>query len=290
MDFVSKLETTINKKFNTAITENFALGYRTTGKALLDLNFAVSSLRSKSNKEIINRFMKAYFEDRQTSIVWLFFARDARGGLGERRLFREVMTHLAMRPDFPLAKLLPLISEYGRFDDFIPLIETQFVNDVLALLKTQLDSDTQAASEGLPISIMAKWLPSINASSKSARKSARIIAKSLGMTWEMYRKTLSKLRKHLDIVERRMSAGEFDLVNYEAVPSQANIKYYRAFLNRDKERRQAYLDSLKKGKTKINANVLFPHDIVHRYKERHGRGSSKRLFYCGFKDDNVHGA
>ena len=82
MSFMKKLEATIDNEYNEALTENLALGYRTTGKTLLDLNFAVSSLRSKSDREIITRFMKAYYEDKQAAIVWLFFARDARGGLG----------------------------------------------------------------------------------------------------------------------------------------------------------------------------------------------------------------
>ena len=80
-------------------TENGAVGYTTTGKKLLDLNFAVSSLRNATEQEIIEKFKDAYYENPKYAIKWLFYARDVREGLGERRLFRIIMKNLAI--DFP---------------------------------------------------------------------------------------------------------------------------------------------------------------------------------------------
>lgn len=39
-DFMSAMKKTLNDEYNVAFTENGAAGYRTTGKSLLDLNFA----------------------------------------------------------------------------------------------------------------------------------------------------------------------------------------------------------------------------------------------------------
>ncbi len=110
MNFIERLESTLQGEFNISVTENMALGYKTTGKSLLDLNFAVASLRSKSEQEITDMFIKAYFEDRKMALVWLFYARDVRGGLGERRLFRVIFEYLARNnEEVPVGKLIGLI-------------------------------------------------------------------------------------------------------------------------------------------------------------------------------------
>ena len=74
--FMSAMKSTLNDEFNVSVTENGAVGYRTTGKELLDLNFAVASLRKASPSDIANRFVRAFFEDKITAMKWLFFARD----------------------------------------------------------------------------------------------------------------------------------------------------------------------------------------------------------------------
>ena len=73
---------------NRSITENGAVGYRTSGHALLDLNYQVSSLRNADPVVIERLFEEAFHENPAYALKWLFFARDIRGGLGERRLFR----------------------------------------------------------------------------------------------------------------------------------------------------------------------------------------------------------
>ena len=64
-----------------------------------------------------------------------------------------------------------------------------------------------------------------------------------------------------------MSGGKWSEIDYAAVPSRANLLYSEAFIRRDEERRLAYLAGLQRGETKINADVLFPHDIVHKYQD-----------------------
>lgn len=90
-----------------------------------------------------------------------------------------------------------------------------------------------------------------------------------------YRKTLSKLRKYLDVIEVKMSKNAWGVIDYSKVPSKANLIYNKAFLRHDEERRRQYLSQLEKGETKINAGVLFPHDIVHSYTNSSWRSNLK---------------
>ena len=276
MNFYDQLQKTItNGPTNRSVTENGALGYKTTGRKLLDLNFAVSSMRNKSEAEIERAFAEACGDDLNTAIVWLFFSRDCTQGLGERRLFRVCMRYLAKEFPDKVRKLLPLVSEYGRWDDLWCLLDTRFKDDVIALLRDQLGKDMQNMKAGKSISLAAKWTPSLNTSSADTVAKAEIIRKGLGVTPRAYRKMLSALRKYLDVTERKMSANEWGAIKYEAVPSRANLNYNSAFLRHDEERRREYLGKLEKGETKINSSVLFPHDIVHKYMN--GRGWSLRV-------------
>lgn len=267
MSFLTKLKQILNNDMNRSVTEKGAVGYRTTGHNLLDLNFAVASLRNAPEQVIIDKFTKAYFDDRKTAVKWLFYARDIRSGLGERRLFKSVFKYLAENhPELPVTDLIGLIPEYGRYDDLLCLLDTKYCDAVIDIIKTQLSSDLEEKENGHSISLLAKWLPSVNTSSELSRSRGRFIAKKLELSEKEYRQTLSALRKHLDIVEQKMSAGSFSEIKYETVPSKANLIYRNAFLCHDEERRTAYLESLKQGKTKINAGVLSPHEIIHAYQ------------------------
>ncbi len=265
MNFAENLKNTLNNDFNNSVTENGAVGFRTTGKKLLDLNFSVSSLRNKSDEEIVNDFIKAYYENPMLAVKWLFYAGDVRGGMGERRLFRVCFKYLAEAHKETACALLDLVPEYTRWDNVLCLLGTDAENDVIKLISAKLAEDTENMRENKPVSLLAKWLPSVNTSSKETKTKARIITEKLGMTEKQYRKTLSTLRAYLKVVETYMSAGEWSKIDYSAVPSRANLIYGRAFLKNDETRRLEYLGKLKLGETKINAGVLFPHDIVNKY-------------------------
>jgi len=263
--FIEKLENTLNDEFNYSETENGALSYRTTGKELLDLNFAVTSLRSATETEIINSFLKAFYEDKELAFKWLFFSRDVRGGLGEKRLFRVVLRRLATEYPEIVKPLVQYIAFYGRFDDLFVLLDTPCAELVYDMISEQLNADFMGVDLDQPISLLAKWMPSINASSKRTKSLARNFIRHYNMSPATYRKTLSKLRKHLDIVERKMSSGEWDKISYESVPSRANLIYKNAFLLHDTNRREDYLGKVASGEATINAGVLYPHEIVNKY-------------------------
>lgn len=268
--FIENLKETLNEDFNVSVTENGAVGYRTTGKELLDMNFAVSSMRNMNEQQIVDKFVKTFYENKLLAIKWLFYVRDAREGVGERRLFRICMKYLAEKHMDIAKAVIPLIAEYGRYDDLLCLLDTDLVNDISELMKCQLDEDMKNMNDNKPVSLLAKWLPSANASSKETKRLAHIVISKFDITERQYRKMLSKLRAYLKIVEVLMSKKEWGEIDYSAVPSRANLIYNAAFLRNDEERRRTYLDSLQKGETKINVGVLFPHDIVHKYCESSG--------------------
>lgn len=270
MSFMDNLKDTLDTDFNISVTENGALGYRTSGKKLLDMNFNVTSFRNQSEQDIIKKFSDVFYENKLLAIKWLFFASDVRGGLGERRLFRVCFKYLGQNHPELIKPILNLVPLYNRWDNLLCLLDSPLIDDVISLIKNQLEEDMRNMEENKPISLCAKWLPSANASSKESKKLARIIIHKLDITEKRYRKTLSKLRSYLNVVEILMSKREWSYIDYSIVPSRANLIYNQAFLRNDEQRRKEYLESLKKGETKINAGVLFPHDIVHQYFESHG--------------------
>jgi hypothetical protein len=51
------------------------------------------------------------------------------------------------------------------------------------------------------VSLLAKWLPSVNVSNAETVRKAKRIARYLGMSDAEYRKTLVELRKKIRIIE-----------------------------------------------------------------------------------------
>lgn len=276
---MTDLKTTLDEN-SFSRTENGALGFSTSGKRLLDLNFAVTSFRNKPDKAIEDAFAKAFYEDKLLALKWLFFARDRESGCGERRLFRVALKWLAIeQPEIAKAVFI-LAPFYGRYDDIWCLLDTELKDDVLVYIKEQIFADVDDAIQHKPISLLAKWMPSTNCSSKETKRLAKIIYTGLGMTEREYRKTLSTLRKYLDVIEVKMSAKEWDAIDYNKIPSRANLIYNGAFLRNDEQRRREYLAALERGDkgVKINASVLFPDDIVHKYSTSRGWGTNVKSY------------
>lgn len=144
MEFMNAVRNTLNNEYNVSTTENGAVGYRTTGKELLDLNFAVASLRKMSDEEVAKRFKKAFCEDKMLAMKWLFYARDVRGGLGERRLFRVVLKDLVESNPEMVIPAINLIPEYGRYDDLWCLLDNEDCRKyVLDYCAKQLNNDIE---------------------------------------------------------------------------------------------------------------------------------------------------
>lgn len=254
----------LKKNNNKSVTENGAVGYKTTTHPLLDLNFKVSSLRSRTEEYITGEFIKAFMRDRIHAVKWLFFLRDIWEGLGERRSFRVCLKYLAVsQPQIALA-VMELVPEYGRYDDLLVYLGTPLQKEACKFIKAQLEADVRAMQAREGISLLAKWLPSVNTSSKVSREYAAVLAKGMGYSSKEYRKLLAGLRAYGKVLETKLSAGEWENINYEAVPAKANLLYENAFYRHDKERRTEYLKKVILGESKLNAAGLMPYEIVHK--------------------------
>lgn len=270
-DFVSMLKKVADQSLrNISVTENGAIGKKTTGKALLDCNFMLSSMRNMSPDEIWSKFLLAYNENPVLAIIWLFFARDARYGCGERRTFRVIFERFCNENPESAIMLLHLIPFYGRWDDVVEVVfgnvPCKVRDEAIGLLLRQVQSDILMANTDQPVSLLAKWLPSLNTTSKETRRRAEFLRNAFGWVPAQYRRHLSGLRRHIKVVEQQMSANQWSEIDYEGVPSRAAMNYRDAFMRHDGDRYEEYLSNVKSGKAKIHSGVLFPYDIVHAYQ------------------------
>ena len=253
MNFLNGLKDATNFTY----TENGAITHKTTRSDLLDMFAFGGAYRKRSEEDIIVLFKKAYAEDAYLARKCLFYLRDVRGGQGERRFFRVCLKWLANNdPDVVVANIENII-EYGRYDDWYVLLNTPVKNVVLAAIKCQLGIDVQSNTP----SLLAKWLPSENTSSKATRQTAHIIREYLGFSHRQYRKTLSILREKIRIVEKLMSANRWDEIEFDKLPSKAGIKYKNAFARRDIIKAK-YESFAKDTTTKVNAKTLYPYEVV----------------------------
>jgi len=258
---MNKLLEALQVDFNYTRTENGALTYRSTLDAVLDFYYHAPAKRGQ-NQEIIDLFMRAFAEDPVLALKALFYLRDVRNGQGERDSFRAVFTWLAQNYTNVFNALVPLVPEYGRWDDLTDLFVDQ--PTVAQFVRATLFNDFDAYRKDGNISLLAKWMPSVNAG-KAAKKIGRKWAKALGLTEPQYRHLLSTLRGKLNLVETAMTSQQWNEIEYAHVPSRAALLYRKAFSKHDADRYVAYLEAVKAGKTKINAGTLYPYDLVRNY-------------------------
>ena len=250
------------------LTENGAFAYNTAAQgALLDMFSVAGALRSRSEEEIIAKFKDAFAEDALLATKLLFYAGNIRGGLGERRTFQICLNWLAQNHPEIAIKNIMNVPHFNRWDILIKAyLGTDAEDQMWAVIEQQLRGDCHNYYEKQPISLLAKWLPSVNASSKITRQMAKIAYRKLHFLNEKeYRTVLHHLREHLKVVENLMSQGRWNEINYEAVPSKAMLRYRNAYAKKDNERFREYQQKLVKGEAKINASTLYPYDLVEEY-------------------------
>ena len=255
----------MKRQAQTKLTENGAVAYNTLNNGLLDLFAVIGALRPQSESEIEQKFVRAFNEDKLLATKMLFYAGNIRGGLGERRTFRVCLKWLAKNYPEIVVKNMANIPLFNRWDSLFVLENTPVESAMWEFIKVQLMSDIRAMKKNHPVSLLAKWLPSENTSSKRTVRLARKAMSALYLTPRNYRKILSALRKYIKVVERDMSANQWGDINYEGVPSYAMKNYRNAFAKHDAIRFSNYIASLNKGEAKINASTLFPYDLVREY-------------------------
>lgn len=267
----------IKQEANMTQTENGAATYGSTGSECLDLFATIGALRRESDEEIITRFVRAYTENPDTAMKLLFFARDVRGGLGERRVFRVIMNWLAANKPKSVLKNIRYFSEYGRYDDLLALMGTKCEKEMLNAVQVQFAQDMEALKKDGDISLLGKWLPSVNASNKITIAHAKRVARALSLSDMDYRKALVALRARIRIIENNLREKDYTF-EYEKQPSRALFKYRKAFFRNDKERYSRFLTAVEAGAAKMNAGNVAPYELVAPYLTagRYGSGSFMR--------------
>lgn len=229
-------------------TENGMATHSTSGNYNLDLFFRGGAMRKADELEILKLFANAMNEDALTAMKILFWIRDVRGGAGERRFFKVVMSGLAKHyPDIVL-KNLHLLPEYGRWDEVFDIftmenIDVSLTNEALSLIKGALENGE---------ALCAKWLPRKGVGAVKLRN-------ALGWSPKRYRKTLVSLT---NVVETQMCDNKWDSIEYSKVPSVAMARYKRAFTNHDGTRFLEFNNKVLEGSEKINTGAIYPYDVL----------------------------
>ena len=257
MSFMDDLEI----ETGVTLTENGGRALSTTGDKLLNLFAVLGALRSRPT-DVIDKFDAAFRENADLATKMVFYGRDVRGGLGERAVGRLMLRELALLyPEVVVANLKNVV-EFGRWDDLFALFDTPVETDMVEFIKKQLVFDYKCMKSYQQVSLLAKWMPSINASSEHTKALAHRFVKAFNTTPREYRKTLSALRKYIDVTEVKMSANKWTDIDYKAVPSNAMSNYGSAFARHDYEGFNRYMDAAKSGDVKINAATLYPYNVI----------------------------
>ena len=258
----------LNNNMNFKYTENGALAHERLNSDVYTLFALGAAYRSRSDADCILLFKNAFKENETLALKCLFYIRDCRGGQGERRFFRVCMRWLAENYPERAAALAEYIPEYGRYDDWFKIyFNTPVEKQVIEMMKKQLSTDMFCKKNA--VSLLAKWMPSENASSKETIRTARKIRNAFGVSAKEYRQMLSKLRTKINVLEKLMSANRWDEIEFDKIPSKAGLIYKNAFARRDIIAKR-YENFAKDKSTKVNASTLYPYEVVAKATQHMG--------------------
>lgn len=235
-------------KAQDATTTNGMPALKSSMSACVDLFFKIGASRGK---DITAEFTAAFVENREIALRIAQWARDVRGGAGERQLFRDILVLLEKTDPAAAKALIVNVPEIGRWDDLLALQTPALRDMAFGLIKIALD-----AQNGL----CAKWMP-------RKGKDAEALRAYLGYSPKRYRKTLVTLTK---VVETQMCAKDWDGIVFEHVPSLAASRYKKAFKKNAEVKYTAYAESLAKGETTINAGAVYPYDVLKNAMKGYG--------------------
>ena len=222
MNFTDALNNTTN---NISYTENGMLGYKSTNNPYLDFLYKVSSLRTLNDLElrgVCNSFVDEVFDNHLEKYLlkFILYVRDPRNGLGERRLGRELLKVLLLDIEYCYHReifewVVNHLYDYGRWDDLVELFWEFYIYNykeqawsIAQSLKRMLEIDLESIKINAPVTLLAKWMPSINTSSKQTKEIEKKLYKCFDWTEKEYRQTLSKLRKSLKIKQKKEDSFE----------------------------------------------------------------------------------
>jgi len=240
-----------------AITNNGALTHSTSLNANLDFFFIAGASRFMDNQDVITMFMKAYNENILLAYKILLWARDCRGGAGEKRIFQVICKFLENKKILP-CKISNSIDKYGYWKDYFEICNHNDNSHIQYLADFFVQKEVYGFDNPLhDVNLLAKWYP---------RKGPWFVKthKELNMTPKEFRKLLVKLT---NVVETKMCNKTFDEINYSHVPSIAMNKYRNSFIRNDGKRFDDFIQSALKDPNKINASVIFPHNLYEKLND-----------------------
>ncbi len=245
------------KKNNTKVNMKGSEYYATTYDSNLDVFTMLTRFNNK--EDVIKLFNNALNEDSNLALANLLYLLDIRNGKGERRLFKIIYGSLCQNyPEYAL-KILPFISELGRYDYVLVGLNTPIEKETINLIKQQLELDMKSDTP----SLLAKWLPSHRTHGINSLLAKKLM-NVLNMSEKEYRTTLSNLRNKLNLVEKNLTNREYDNIDFSKVPSKAMIKYNESYTKNMPEKFKQYKDSVTKGEKKINTTGLFSYEIIKK--------------------------
>lgn len=221
--------TELERLFAEKRTENGDIAYNTTGDDLLDILFMTEYYQKHLNEA------KDKIGKTDVDKLFAMFVRDPRLGLGRRDLGRVLMDGAEVD--------ISSVIKAGRYDDLFYL-----TNQIAKGLEvySYLWSKVLQGDE-----LAKKWMPRFNTKDDGVAKQ---ICKNLGISQKTYRKAIKA-----NTVENKLSTHKEEEIVYEQVPSLAMIKYYQRFLK--DPRFNEYLESVKKGESKLNVATTTVYDI-----------------------------
>jgi len=245
-------KTLFNGEHKQTRTENGALTLRTSGDPHVDLFFIAGAVRGNETATRVQNLMdNALNKEFDLAARLALWARDARGGAGERRFFRVMLRHLIDAANTTEKKqvvrnVLDKTPMVGRWDDLLYTYGTWAWDHAVNMIFDGLrDPEVQG--------LVAKWMPRQGPAAAALRKHPRF-----DTTARQWRKML--VRK-TDVVENKMCAKQWEDINFEQVPSLASARYSKAF-ERNSVMYHDYLKKLETGEAKVNASAVYPHDVV----------------------------
>lgn len=242
---MNTFEKALRNESNLTTTENGAVALNTTSDPCLDLFATIGALRNADKNRIETLVAEAYKADPLLATKIIFYARDIRGGLGERDTFRTALRYLAIHHPEAIKKNIWTIGDlYGRYDDLYFLVGTPLEKIMWYRMSIVFKMDLDNMSKGGPVSLLAKWIKTPDASSETTRKMGIYTAQKLGYSVYDFKRKLRKLRKYLKIVETSMSANKWNEIEYSEVPSKAMHIYSNAFGRHDESRFNNYLEGV----------------------------------------------
>ncbi len=256
----------IQEELNITFTENGDVAYKSTLNKNLDFFSGISQFyHGRDADRLIYMFLEAFEEDKVTALKNLFYLRDIKGGAGERTATRSILISLANNSPEVFKFIVPVVPELGRWDDLTKILPEIFnidsINYLVDFVQNQLIEDINNYKEGKSISLLAKWMPSLN---NKKQRSLAVSWKNLifgkQAPYKDYQHILVLLRQKLDLVETYLTNSDYTF-DYNKLPAKASLRYRSAFAKNDKDRYKEFINNLSKDYSD-KVNKLQPQEIL----------------------------